>query len=246
LNVSQKLSVQSSHVWVLLATPDLSTKLKTLDISDNALKSLPPEVHNLVNLKSLFASGCKIQSTNDLRGLNSLKRLKLDSNELEIDTLGSIPETVTALHLSCNRFTAIAPALHSLVHLTVLDLCCNRIESLEGVEFLVALVELNLEDNLLVEVPDSVGALMRLQKLVLAKNKFQKESVTRPHEQSIPAGVLRLPALTNIDLSGNTGLSKADVLQFEGCGSYIERRRVLCEKQFAGGAIMDGTLFGLS
>lgn len=229
----------------MLPTPALVSKLKTLDLSGNDLKTVPVEVYQLVNIKSLFMSGCNIQYTNDLRVLPRLVKLKLDHNDLEVDKIGPISPTVTMLNLSFNHLTGIPAVLTGLVNLITLDLSSNRIESLYGIDALVALVEVTLDDNRLVELPESICVLVKLRRISLARNRIGKYAVTRPGQQSIPAALLENSELDHIDLSGNPGICRADVMSFAGVDQFLARRQALKDKNFSGGALTDGTLFGL-
>lgn len=219
--------------------------LKTLDLSGNSLKALPPEVYALVNLKALFMTGCGIHAINDMHSMTRLSKLKLDHNDLEVDRVRRLPPSLTTLDLSYNHLLGLPASLNGLTNLISLDLACNRIESIYGIEGMPNLVSLNLDDNLLLELPESICLLVKLKKISLARNRFTKHSVTRPGEQSIPAGLLENSELDHIDLTGNVGISKADVMAFVGIEKFLARRQALKDKNFQGGALADCSLFGL-
>jgi len=198
----------------------------------------------MVQLKSLFVSGCGVQYVNNLEGLEKLTKLKLDHNDLEQDKVGSLPATLITLNLSFNHFSSLPAVLNSLVNLVSLEMQSNRIESLYGIELLISLEEINLDDNLLCDLPEQICALTKLKKISLARNRFTKVSSQRPGEQSIPAGLLQNSALDHIELAGNA-ITKAEVLKFQGIDKFLERRQALKDKNFSGGALMEVTLFGL-
>lgn len=198
----------------------------------------------MVQLKSLFISGCAVQYVNNLEGLEKLTKLKLDHNDLEQDKLGALPATLITLNLSFNHFSSLPAVLNSLVNLVSLEMQNNRIESLYGIELLVSLEDINLDDNLLCDLPEQICALTKLKKISLARNRFTKVSSTRPGEQSIPAALLQNSALDHIELAGNA-ITKADVLKFDGIDKFLERRQALKDKNFSGGALMEVSLFGL-
>lgn len=177
--------------------------------------------------------------------LNRLVKIKLDHNDLEVDKIGPLPTTLTALNLSFNHLTGIPAVLNGLMNLVTLDLSSNRIESLYGIDALVALVEITLDDNILVELPESICALTKLRRISLARNRIGKHAITRPGQQSIPAGLLENSELDHIDLTANPGISKADVMSFVGIDKFLARRQALNDKNFSGGALMELTLFGL-
>lgn len=239
----QKLK-PSSEIWPELEQESVVSKIKSLDISGNALKMIPVQVYQLSNVKTLLANGCSIQYTNSLEALTKLTKLGLDHNILEDDKIGPLPESLITLNLSFNHLNNFPAALHCLVNLISLQLSSNRIESLYGIDMLVSLEEVNLDDNLLEELPESICALTKLKKISLLRNRFTKTAVTR-EGQSIPAGLLENSAVDHIDLMGNVGITRADVMAFKGIDKFLERRQALKEKNFSGGALIETTLFGL-
>lgn len=232
-------------MWVELSSTGLINRLRTLDLSGNPLKAVPVEVYQLVNLKSLFLTGCNIQYVNNLTSLTSLTKLKLDHNDLEVDKVHEMPISLTTLDLSFNHLSGLPAALNGLLNLIFLNLSHNRIESIYGIDGLPGLNNLVLDDNLLTELPESICVLVKLRKVSLARNRFTKHSPNQPGEQSIPAGLLENSELDHIDLTGNAGLCKADVMAFAGIEHYLKRRQALRDKNFHGGALTDNSLFGL-
>lgn len=231
-------------MWLELGTPGMVTKLKTLDLSGNSFKTIPIEVYGLINLKSLFLTSCSIQYTNNMCNMVKLTKLKLDHNDLEVDKIGTMPESLNTLDLSFNHLNGLPAILNGLTNLMYLDLSSNRIESLYGIDGLPGLVNLIMDDNLLVELPESICLLVKLKKLSLIRNRFIKNATTRSG-QSIPVGLLENTELDNIDLTGNVSISKADVMGFIGIEKFLQRRQALKDKNFQGGALSDTTLFGL-
>jgi len=230
---------------VQLGHETIIAKVKTLDLSGNPLKSVPVEVYGMVNLKSLFISGCGCQYVNNLDTLEHTTKLKLDHNDLEAEKIGTLPPPLVSLNLSFNHLRSLPTAFSALIYLVSLELNNNRIESLNGIELLVSLEEANLDDNLLTDLPESICALTKLKKISLARNRFAKHSASRPWEQSIPAGLLQNSALDHIELAGNTDITKADIMSFVGIDKFLERRQALKEKNFSGGALSETGLFGL-
>lgn len=245
LNLSDLNMKLNLPLWGELASPVIVARLKTLDLSGNRLKAIPVEVYQLVNLKSLFLTGCNLQFTNNLHDMVNLTKLKLDHNDLEVEKVRTLPISLVILDLSFNHLVGIPASLNGLINLLVLNLSNNRIESIYGIDGLLALTHLNLDDNLLVELPESICQLVKLKKLSLARNRFTKHSISRPGDQSIPAALLERSELDHIDLAGNVGLSKAEVMAFAGIEHFLRRRQALSDKNFQGGALADNSLFGL-
>ena len=254
LNTAEKTAVlslkdldlkASSSVWGKIATMGLGAKLKTLDISGNTLKTLPPEIYEMENLKVLHCSRCNVQYTHDMTGLVRLQNVDMDNNDLESNVLAALPGSLTKLNL-CNNHLAKIPTVSfvELVNLKELNLSGNRLASLEGIGVLVSLIDLNLDDNKLQELSVDMAMCLALQHISLKNNLLSARSITREGEQSIPAIVLQETQLSSIDLSGNKMLSKSIVMDFDGIGDFIERRKRKLDKNLAGGAVMDSTLFG--
>ena len=224
LNLSDMEIKASSSVWVKIQEEVLIPKIKTIDVSGNQVKGLPVEIYSMVNLKTLHASRCGIQRISDLSTLDKLTVLNLDRNDLEIDMMQRLPASLVRVNLSFNHFSAVPPALTALVAVTELNLENNRIESLDGIGALVALVFLNLNDNHVCELPEEMCALVRLRSISLNNNRIQARAASRTG-QSIPASFLLQTQVDTMELSGNPGLLKQQVLEFEGINAFIERRR---------------------
>ena len=65
LNLANQDLKPSSSVWDKLLSHGLTTRLKTLDISGNILKSMPAEIYDMELLKTLHVSRCNIQRIHD-------------------------------------------------------------------------------------------------------------------------------------------------------------------------------------
>lgn len=164
----------NSAIWIKLSSAAMIEKLRGLDISGNELKAIPVEVYGLVGLKGLTATKCGLHYTLPMENLTRLTQLRLDHNNLEEQNLGTMPPELKELDLSYNHFHSMPPSLLSLGKtLKVLNLSFNQLTSLDGVQVLVSLIELNLESNLLTALPESMGQLISLQKLSVANNRLE-------------------------------------------------------------------------
>ncbi len=243
----------TSSFWSKLNTPEIVSKLKSLDLSDNAIKAIPVEVFKLINLKTLIVTKCRLQRTYDMSMLTKLTALKLDKNDLESDKIGSIPQSLQKINMSYNSLSAVPPSLFNAINITTLEITNNRITTLVGIGALVSLIDLYVDDNLLVELPEDICLLLRLRKLSAKRNKLvnsRAPSSTHPEGdapyQCIPTLFLTNTAVENLDLEGNLQLTKAELLAFEGMDAFLERRKSLKDKALSGGALMDYSLFGLN
>lgn len=235
----------SSSVWGKIAATGLSAKLKTLDISGNNLKTLPPEIYDMENLRTLHCSRCNVQYTHDMSAFTRLNTIDLDNNDLESAVLAVLPQSLTKLNVSNNHLASIpTSAFVELGQLVELNLSGNRLTSVEGVGVLTRLHILYLDDNRLQELSIDMAMCTSLKHLSVKNNLISAKSISREGEQSIPKAIFEDTALTVLDLSGNQMISKSIVMGFEGVDDFIERRKKSLDKNLAGGAVIDSSLFG--
>jgi len=227
-----KLEIKSnSQVWTAISSPELSVKIKVLDLSCNPLKSLPLHIALLEHIKSLHLSKCCLQRIPNLSMLSELKKLDLDNNDLEETTIVQLPISLISLNLSFNHIICYPEALHVLSNLQVLDISSNRLENVEFIGYLSALVTLNLDNNQLVDLPDTFEYLRSIKKISVKNNLFIPKSPTR-NTQCIPAKLLESTPLMTIELHGNKYLKNDIVLKFDGMESFITRRFSYSELTF--------------
>lgn len=223
----------------------LHLKLKTVDISGNAVKILPVEIYTMINLKILHASRCNIQRLSDLTPLDKLIQLDLDNNDLDVDVINSLPLSLLRVDLSKNHFIGLPLSVLTLINLTELNLSCNRIKSLIGIGTLVSLITLLLDDNQITEIPEEACNLVKLKNISLKNNNILKKSLTNNEKQSIPLSFFQLTKIENMDLKGNMNINKSMISGFEGIEFFIERRKKSKDKSIQGGAMTTLDLFGL-
>jgi leucine-rich repeat protein SHOC2 len=171
--------------------------------------------------------------------LNRLTHLKLDHNDLEGHKVGVFPVGLQHLDLSFNHIQNLPANVLNCVILQHLDLNQNRLATIAGIEVLVLLVELILDDNNLTEIPPEISALCKLRHLSLKNNKLS-------NAMPLPPGLFTDTAVLNIELSGNKDLSKGELMRLEGVDVFLERRKACKNKAISGGGMLsDELLFGL-
>ncbi|HLP89534.1 MAG TPA: COR domain-containing protein [Nostocaceae cyanobacterium] len=165
-------------------------------ILGNDLKSLPPELANLSNLRKLDISGNPWEKIPDvvakLHNLEHLTiiRVNLDEFSEAITQLTNL----TQLYLSRNQLTEIPEAIAQLTNLTQLDLSDNQLTEIpEAIAQLTNLKELNLSRNQLTEIPEVIAQLTNLKELHLYNNQLTE----------IPEAIAQLTNLTELYLSRN-------------------------------------------
>jgi leucine-rich repeat protein SHOC2 len=208
------------------------------------MKVLPIEIYLFLQLKTLIASKCAIHRLYDIGFLDKMVTLKLDSNHLESDMLGSLPASLKSVSIACNHFVTIPIAIYELPGLVQLNLSGNRLENLLGIGQLVCLVELNLDDNNITELPEEICNLTKLRAISLKRNKIAKTALNSTN-QSIPEKFFTDTSIDNINLQGNIELKQSEVLKFIGIEVFLQRRKLIKDKTLFGGALTDSSLFGL-
>jgi Leucine-rich repeat (LRR) protein len=245
LNLSDLDLKSNSPTWNRLIEPELIVKITSVDISNNQLKVLPVEIHGLINMKTLTCNDSNLQSTQDMTTLIQLTTLRLHNNDLEEHKMGPLPHTITHLYLSFNHFKVPPPLVLFLPAVIHLDLSGNRLSSVEGLEAMGTLVEVNLDDNLLQELPIALAALVNLKHLSLKVNQFRALSPSQPQQQSIPKAIFEETQLEKLELKGNP-LTNRELMSFEGVQSFIQRsKRLKDRRSFSGGSFPDHSLSGL-
>ncbi len=148
--------------------------LKTLDLRHNKLTNLPKSISKLTLLEDLNLHGNQLNTfPTSLEGLSSLKKLKLGLNNLKslpywIKNLQSLKKLGLGENKSLSNFE-------------------------EWIGFLPSVVELNLYDNEIKELPEAIGSLNSLEVLILPNNQLT----------TLPESFRNLTFLKKLDLSWN-------------------------------------------
>jgi Leucine-rich repeat (LRR) protein len=171
--------------------------LEYLDLRYNKLTEIPTSIGLLTNLKFLDLKHNNLSTLPSSVGkLHSLEVLDLHGNQINIlppalETLSSIKK----LKLGLNNLKSVPKWIKNLNTLKSLGLGGNKsLSNFENwIEFLPPLVELNLYDNDIKTLPDSIGSLNSLEILTLPNNQLK----------SLPESFKKLSSLKKLDLSWN-------------------------------------------
>jgi internalin A len=156
-----------------------------LDLRDQVITELPPEIGRLTDLQRL-SIGLKSN-----QWIASTYRNPLKTLPSEIAHLTQLRE----LDLRWNQLTTMPPEICQLTSLTLLDLRGNRLTALPPeIRQLSNLASLELSLNELAAVPPEIGQLTSLTLLELSHNYF----IT-----TVPPEIGQLTNLTSLDLSNN-------------------------------------------
>ncbi|QZA78853.1 leucine-rich repeat-containing serine/threonine-protein kinase [Deefgea tanakiae] len=148
---------------------------------------------------------------------DNLEVLNLSSNQLS-----SLPNDLWRLHkmqiifCSDNLFTELPAVLGACPALTMIGFKANQIASVPAASLPKSLRWLVLTDNRIVQLPDSLGDCVGLQKLMLAGNQLRELPVSMVNCQQLelirlaanqfaelPACLFELPRLSWLALGGN-------------------------------------------
>lgn len=236
-------------------------ELKSFNCDENALTSneLAP-LSNLTKLQSLSLGKNRLDNPSNMQFPAlpaTVKQLKIHGN-----SLSSIPKQICdpsmklleKLDLSFNNLAEVPAEICNLgeqtgVYLVPLPFadtcaithlihCCFRI---------VALTELNLDNNVIVSLREELGQLTKLKTLSLKNNYIQVKSTnfSASNPQPIPASVFENTLLIDLNLHGNK-LSSTQLNEFEGFEAFLERRKKVKSKNLYGGALVDMSVCGLT
>ncbi|MBQ4860308.1 serine/threonine-protein kinase [Pseudoalteromonas sp. MMG013] len=110
---------------------DLKASLEILDLSNNALSSLPPEFKQLDNLKIVFLSNNKFTELPEVLGqCKNLEMIAFKGNKISKVAEYSLPPSVRWLILTDNEITELPDSMGQLTQLRKLALAGNRLTKL--------------------------------------------------------------------------------------------------------------------
>ncbi|KAF7153168.1 hypothetical protein RHSIM_Rhsim01G0104100 [Rhododendron simsii] len=205
-------------IGLSLTPVSASCCLKELNLKDCHLSYLPDEIGNLISLRTLDLAQNNLNTLPDgICNLTCLKRFRLDNNNvshlpsgigrltsleslnLERNSLCTLPDTIGML--SClkelfvgnNKLSHLPSEIGDLDSLKILELQHNNGFHAfpESICKLIRLRGLNLYDCNLSHLPSGIGGLASLGSLNIAKNNFF----------TIPDSISNHPRLETIDLS---------------------------------------------
>ncbi len=191
----------------------------SLDLSDNQLTSLPPEIAKLKNLTELNLASNRLTALSpEIAELKNITKLNLSDNRLaalppEIAELKNLTElnlddnwfislpseiiklkNITKLNLASNQLTSLPPEIAELKNLTELTLFHNWVTSLPPeIIKLKNLTTLDLASNQLTSLPPEIAELKNLTRLYLSKNRLT----------ALPPNITKLRNLTELNLFRN-------------------------------------------
>nr|XP_020025822.1 leucine-rich repeat-containing protein 57 isoform X2 [Castor canadensis] len=195
----------------------LTSNLRTIDLSNNKIESLPPlQIGKFTLLKSLSLNNNKLTVLPaELCNLKKLETLSLNNNHLRElpSTFGQLSALKT-LSLSGNQLGALPPQLCSLRHLDVVDLSKNQIRSIPDTVGELQAIELNLNQNQISQISVKISCCPRLKVLRLEENCLELSM--------LPQSILSDSQICLLAVEGNLFEIKK-LRELEGYDKYMER-----------------------
>jgi leucine-rich repeat protein SHOC2 len=205
------------------STGDGTDKLRTVDLSNNVLSTLPDGIGSWTTCKKLLCSQNKITSLPVAIGqLGALQQLELSGNQLS--NIGSSLPRLSNLQILLLDGNSLGPALPETAlggalatSLEELDLAGNGLRELPAaLATLGRLTRLNVARNELSQLPDLLKALAKLQRLDASDNKLV----------SVPSALLtECKFLDDLWLKGNP-MERLQLQQTQGFDAFLERRKM--------------------
>lgn len=199
--------------------------LRTLDLSNNKIGSLPSTIGQFTSLKNLLVSEAKLSSIPGEIGL--LK--KLESVNFSINDLTSLPSSFSDLvnlrtvNLSNNKFSAFPPVFSNMKRLELLDISHNKLVEVPDFISEVSSVEINFNQNQISVLSENISECQKLKVLRLEENCLQL--------QAIPEKILTDSQISLLSIEGNLFEAK-DLHAREGWEKYMERFTATKKKMY--------------
>jgi hypothetical protein len=177
LTLSENLTAFPEEIF------DLSETLEILDLSNNALSSLPEDLSRLTKLKIAFFSNNRFTEVPSFKGCKNLYMVGFKSNL--IDTFGEdvLPPSISWLILTDNRLTNLPRSIGKLTRLQKCALAGNRLEKLPDEMASCRNLELlRLSANRLETIPSWLWNLPKLSWLAFSGNPCSAHPKFELHE----------------------------------------------------------------
>jgi hypothetical protein len=217
---------------------DLFDTLEILDLSGNALSSLPDDLPRLTNLHTIFCSNNQFTELPEVLGqCAQLSMAGFKANRIRKISGASLPPKLRWLILTDNEVEALPPEIGNCTQLQKLMLAGNRLRELPVALAACSRLELiRLAANRLAELPVWVASLPRLSWLAYAGNPFN-ERMEASAMTNTPVADIPWQAL---DLQHRLGEGASGVIHRAEHRAVNDDIRRVAVKLFKGAVTSDG------
>ncbi|MDM0012266.1 protein kinase [Variovorax sp. J22P168] len=217
----------------------LADTLEVLNLSGNALSSLPADLHRLHRLRVLFCSDNRFTELPEALGrCERLEMVGFKANRIERVATASLPPALRWLILTDNRIETLPEALGQRPRLQKLMLAGNRLRALPAsmAAGSGALELLRISANRFEALPDGLAQLPRLSWLAFAGNPFDETPEARTVQAQATAAIdwHRLALGPRLGEGASGVIHQADWQQPDGS------LRPVAVKRFKGAVTSDG------
>ena len=173
---------------------DLAETLEILDLSGNALTSLPDDLPRLRHLRILFCSNNQFTELPAVLGqCTRLSMIGFKANQIRHVPAAALPSELRWLILTDNQISELPPEIGRCTQMQKLMLAGNRLQALPlEIANCRRLELLRIAANQLTALPDWLLSLPRLSWLAYAGNPFCSEASVSSPIAGIPWGDLQL------------------------------------------------------
>lgn len=197
--------------------------LYELDLGNNQLAAIPPDISRLSNLTEIYLYVNRLQDISVLGSLNQLEVINVANNDLEsIDFQHfSSLTSLSQLKIASNYLTTLSDEINQFKFLVDLNISRNQLTTLpESIGSLYHLSWFNCHHNQLTSLPATFSNLRDLQEVNLSSNRLTSlVHLDFPRLKNLNASYnclkqlsssISLPQLEEIDLSNNELISLPD------------------------------------
>jgi internalin A len=192
----EELDLSSNHLEDLDNVQGLS-KLTSLHVYWNGVKSLPEDFGNLTDLRDLYLTENNIKALPEsMSKMVNLRTFMAHYNNLSNISSATVQNwtSLNVLNLSENDLITLPAEVSNLLSLTRLDLRANVLTTLpNSLSELKSLAAIEIGDNTLITIPPVIFEIKTITSLNLFSNGISV----------LPASIADLPLLTGLNLSFN-------------------------------------------
>ncbi|XP_013782646.1 leucine-rich repeat-containing protein 57-like [Limulus polyphemus] len=203
----------------------LTQVLRTLDLSDNKISTLPGAIGNFSQLKHLIMNNNRISFLpEELGKLKKLETLSMNNNHI-LTFPSSISDLINlrSVYFSGNCLTDFPVVFCNLRHLELLDLSQNKISQVPEIVKNLHVTELNINQNQISLLSEAIADCPRLKVLRVEENCLPLSAVS--------GRILTDSQISLLAVDGNLFEMK-EFHGLEGYEKYMERYTATKKKMY--------------